>query len=69
MHPADWYDDPNDPHQLRWWDGRRWTRHTELHTDWPGSRPPTPVDEIQFADVGRATTTDGPDVIRFDTPF
>jgi hypothetical protein len=25
--PADWYDDPHDPSQLRYWDGRQWTEH------------------------------------------
>ena len=25
--PASWYDDPNDPTQLRWWDGSEWTDH------------------------------------------
>lgn len=23
--PAAWHPDPEDPHQLRWWDGHRWT--------------------------------------------
>jgi hypothetical protein len=23
-----WYADPNDPSQLRWWDGSAWTEHT-----------------------------------------
>jgi hypothetical protein len=25
--PADWYDDPHDPTQLRYWDGQQWTEH------------------------------------------
>jgi len=24
---ASWYDDPNDPTLLRWWDGSEWTDH------------------------------------------
>lgn len=25
MPPANWYPDPHNPAQLRWWDGGRWT--------------------------------------------
>ncbi|MDE0269255.1 MAG: DUF2510 domain-containing protein [Acidimicrobiaceae bacterium] len=25
--PADWYSDPEDPSQYRWWDGSSWTEH------------------------------------------
>lgn len=25
----DWYPDPWDPSQLRWWDGHAWTQHTQ----------------------------------------
>ncbi|MGW4099098.1 DUF2510 domain-containing protein [Mycobacterium sp. NPDC004974] len=25
--PAAWYDDPQNPHMLRYWDGARWTEH------------------------------------------
>jgi hypothetical protein len=25
--PADWYPDPNDARQLRYWDGSAWTAH------------------------------------------
>lgn len=36
--PAGWYADPQGtPHQLRWWDGSRWTEHTH-----PGQQPPAP---------------------------
>ncbi len=27
-HPADWYQDPSNPDQLRYWDGVGWTQHT-----------------------------------------
>jgi uncharacterized protein YxjI len=41
--PAGWYADPQGtPHQLRWWDGSRWTEHTH-----PGQQEQTP-------DQGRA---------------
>lgn len=41
--PAGWYADPQGtPHQLRWWDGSRWTEHTH-----PGQQPAAP-------DQGRA---------------
>jgi hypothetical protein len=26
-HPADWYPDPSDPRQMRWFDGTTWTEH------------------------------------------
>lgn len=32
--PAGWYDDPQDPSALRYWDGVEWTRHTS-----PKQRP------------------------------
>ncbi|MCL6298797.1 phospholipid scramblase-related protein [Streptomyces kronopolitis] len=36
--PAGWYADPQGtPHQLRWWDGSRWTEHTH-----PGQQPAAP---------------------------
>ena len=25
--PAGWHSDPNDPQQLRYWDGDKWTEH------------------------------------------
>ena len=33
--PADWHPDPNDPTQLRYWDGAAWTEHTT-----PAAAPP-----------------------------
>lgn len=26
-----WYPDPQDPQKVRWWDGKNWTEHTQLH--------------------------------------
>jgi hypothetical protein len=27
--PAGWMPDPHQPSMLRWWDGQRWTEHTQ----------------------------------------
>ncbi len=27
--PEGWFDDPDDPRQVRWWDGREWTDHRQ----------------------------------------
>lgn len=35
--PAGWYDDPQDPDSLRYWDGVQWTHHTS-----PRQRPAPP---------------------------
>jgi uncharacterized protein (AIM24 family) len=39
--PADWYPDPNDPTQLRYWDGAAWTDHTTPAGAQPGVGAPT----------------------------
>ena len=26
-----WFDDPSGRHEIRYWDGRRWTRHVSDH--------------------------------------
>lgn len=43
-----WYPDPADPDQLRWWDGQAWTQHTQPATpQTPQQAPttdPTPAD-------------------------
>ncbi|HYZ97825.1 MAG TPA: DUF2510 domain-containing protein, partial [Acidimicrobiales bacterium] len=30
-HPAGWYPDPFGRHEVRWWDGARWTEHVASH--------------------------------------
>ncbi len=37
---ANWYTDPADPSGLRWWDGERWTEHTQAR---PTPAPATAV--------------------------
>jgi uncharacterized protein (AIM24 family) len=36
-HEAAWHPDPQDPSQLRWWDGTQWTEHTAPIADTVGS--------------------------------
>ena len=50
--PADWYEDPYDHSQLRWWDGIAWSDLVERRTDWPGRRPPPVVEPMRFAEIG-----------------
>jgi hypothetical protein len=38
---AGWYDDPRQPGRLRWWDGERWTDHTEARPESPQSPQPS----------------------------
>jgi uncharacterized protein (AIM24 family) len=40
-HEAAWHPDPQDPSQLRWWDGTQWTEHTAPIADTVGSRSTT----------------------------
>lgn len=37
--PQGWYDDARDPTLIRWWDGQRWTEHTQPK---PTAQPPAP---------------------------
>jgi len=39
--PAGWYQDPDEPDQLRYWDGEGWTTHTA-----PASAPPPTEDAV-----------------------
>ena len=48
-----WYDDPEDPQQLRYFDGVVWTRHTT-----PRSTRPSSAD-VQQADVRQAEVRHG----------
>jgi hypothetical protein len=41
--PADWYPDPEDPTQYRYWDGSRWTDHRAPATTSPEPAAPTPA--------------------------
>ncbi len=38
--PADWYEDPEDPGQLRYWDGAAWTEHRSPKQQQPAAPPP-----------------------------
>jgi hypothetical protein len=43
--PADWYADPDDPAQLRWWDGSAWTEHRRPASSYGGGAagPTAPI--------------------------
>jgi|GEM_PF-5946909 len=40
--PAAWHQDPNDPRQLRYWDGTAWTEHRTPNPEAPPALPPLP---------------------------
>src|SRR5579862_7114740 len=48
--PAGWYSDPDDSTRLRWWDGSRWTDHTQ-----PGSSQPAPSTAAPHPPVAPST--------------
>lgn len=54
--PQGWYQDPQQPEQMRWWDGGSWTEHTQLPltATSPSSPTPTPTQRI-FWTRGRTT--------------
>lgn len=41
--PADWYPDPEQPGQLRYWDGTQWTDHRAPGTGAPATQPTQPA--------------------------
>ena len=47
--PAGWYPDTNAPRTLRWWDGQRWTNHTQ---------PDPKAAPVPAAQAHTATVTD-----------
>ena len=49
--PANWYPDPHDPAQLRYWDGIQWTEHRA-----PAVPPPPPLGAGSEVEVVEATT-------------
>lgn len=40
--PSGWYDDPDDPSHLRYWDGSSWTERTHFKAPMPAPAPPKP---------------------------
>ena len=52
--PAGWYQDPDTPASLRWWDGARWTEH---RAPAPGSPPASPAPTTESTRAGMSTST------------
>lgn len=44
MAESGWYDDPRDPHRLRWWDGQGWTDNVRDNELPPPTSPPRAID-------------------------
>jgi len=49
-HPAGWYDDPQDPSRLRYWDGVSWTEH---------SAPKQPAPQAAYGPPGQGAPAPG----------
>lgn len=76
--PPGWYDDPQDSHAQRYWDGQAWTPHRQRKPDPPDVRPPvvpqqqpTPPPESRnvppppgFSPSGPRQGSDGPATIK-----
>lgn len=57
--PAGWHPDPQNPSQLRWWDGYRWSQHTHpvgIPTAPPAAMPAGPVLRNPHAPLFRFTS-------------
>jgi uncharacterized protein YxjI len=61
QHPPGWFPDPFGRHEIRWWDGTRWTEHVASHGR-QGVDPPTGGNQIPT--VNRATEKVVGDVAR-----
>lgn len=61
-HPANWYPDPNQRHELRYWDGSKWTDHVSnsgvTGTD-PVMAQPIPVDRLDRVDGAMTVGNEG----------
>lgn len=63
--PSGWYDDPDEPSRLRYWNGEAWTERTHFKAPMPAPQPPKPpvarlrpsrepgTDEATVPDSGR----------------
>lgn len=70
MPPADWYPDPQDPGQLRYWDGQQWTEHRSERQQ-PSVHAAVPsVTPAAASDLGedRPATQSGPGASRGAAP-
>lgn len=54
--PAGWYPQPNDPTNVRWWDGTQWTEHTQpaLPRVPAGEMPVVPITKRRGAKIATA---------------
>lgn len=58
--PAGWYPDPQDPSQLRYWDGQAWTEHRSPLPPSPGATPQSsPGESSGLAPTTAATAVAG----------
>lgn len=62
VHPANWYPDPNRRHELRYWDGGKWTDHVSTggvtSTD-PVMTPPAAIDGLDRVDSALTVSNEG----------
>jgi hypothetical protein len=65
--PANWYVDPEDASQWRYWDGATWTGHRAPRTEASASPlvvQPTQVEVTRSVEVTASETTHGPGIFR-----